>query len=51
MLIKKSEMRQNLHTGKIFLSMSANYRVYYIKMARIFQQCAIALKKSLPSLQ
>jgi hypothetical protein len=33
-------MRQNLHTGKIFLSISAKYKVYYMKMARIFQQCA-----------
>jgi hypothetical protein len=33
-------MRQNLHTGKMFLSISAKYKVYYMKMARIFQQCA-----------
>jgi hypothetical protein len=29
-------MRQNLHTGKIFLSFSEKYRVYYMKMARFF---------------
>jgi hypothetical protein len=41
-------MRQNLHTGKIFLSISAKYRVpvYYMKMARIiFQQCVNCLEK------
>jgi hypothetical protein len=38
-------MRQNLHTAKIFLSISAKYRVYYMKMARIFQQCTNCLEK------
>jgi hypothetical protein len=32
-------MRQNLHTGEIFLNISAKYSVYYMKIARIFQQC------------
>jgi hypothetical protein len=36
-------MLQNLHPGKIFLSISAKYRVYYeyMKMAQLFQQCAL----------
>jgi hypothetical protein len=38
-------MRQNLHTGQIFLSISAKYRVYYMKMAQIFQQCANCFEK------
>jgi hypothetical protein len=38
-------MRQNLHTGKIFLRISAKYRVYNMKMARIFQQCANCFEK------
>jgi hypothetical protein len=38
-------MRQNLHTGKIFLNISAKYRVSYTKMARIFQQCTNNFEK------
>jgi hypothetical protein len=38
-------MRQNVHTGKMFLSISAKYRVYYMKMARIFQQCVKCFEK------
>jgi hypothetical protein len=38
-------MRQNLHTGKNFLSNLAKHRVYYMKMARIFQQCANCFEK------
>jgi hypothetical protein len=40
-------MRQNLHTGKIFLNISAKYRVplCYMKMARIFQQCTNCFEK------
>jgi hypothetical protein len=40
-------MRQNLHTGKIFLNISAKYRVpvYYMNMARIFQQRANCFEK------
>jgi hypothetical protein len=39
------KMRQNLHTGKNFLSNSAKYRVYYMKMARIVQQCINCFEK------
>jgi hypothetical protein len=38
-------MRQNLHTGKILLSISAKYREYYMNIARIFQQCANCFEK------
>jgi hypothetical protein len=38
-------MRQHIRTGKIFLSISAKYRVYYMKMARISQQCANCFEK------
>jgi hypothetical protein len=38
-------MRQNLHTGRILLSISAKYRVYYMKMTGIFQQCANCYEK------
>jgi hypothetical protein len=38
-------MRQNLHTGNIFLNISAKYRVYYMKMARIFQQRTTCFEK------
>jgi hypothetical protein len=38
-------MRQNVHTGKIFISISAKYGVYFMKMAQIFQQCANCLEK------
>jgi hypothetical protein len=38
-------MRQNLYTGKIVLSNSAKYRVFYMKMGRIFQQCTNCCKK------
>jgi hypothetical protein len=37
-------MRKHLHTGKIFLNISAKYRVYYIKMARIFLLQEVAAK-------
>jgi hypothetical protein len=35
-------MRINLHTSKNLLS---KHKVYYMKMARIFQQCANCFKK------
>jgi hypothetical protein len=35
---KKASMRQNLYTGKIFLSNSAKYREFLMKMARVFLQ-------------
>jgi hypothetical protein len=38
-------MRQNVHTGKIFISITAKYRVYFKKMARIFQQCTNCFDK------
>jgi hypothetical protein len=38
-------MRQNLHTGKNFLSNLAKHREYHMKMARIFQQCANCFEK------
>jgi hypothetical protein len=38
-------MRQNLNIGKIFLNISAKYRVYYLKIARIFQQCTNCCEK------
>jgi hypothetical protein len=38
-------MRQNLHTGKIFLKISAKYRGYYMKMAQISQQCTNCFEK------
>jgi hypothetical protein len=38
-------MRQNLYTDKNFLSNSARYRVWYMKKARIFQQCANSCEK------
>jgi hypothetical protein len=38
-------MRQNLNFGKNFLSNLAEHRVYYMKMARIFQQCANFFEK------
>jgi hypothetical protein len=38
-------MHQNLHTGKIFLSISAKYGVYFMKTARIFQQCTSCFEK------
>jgi hypothetical protein len=42
---KKAEMRQNLHTGKNFLSNLTKHREYYMKMAWIFQQCANCFEK------
>jgi hypothetical protein len=36
---KKAQMRQNLNTCKMFLSNQTKYRVFYMKMARIFQKC------------
>jgi hypothetical protein len=38
-------MRQKLHTGKNILSSSAKYRVYYMKITRIFQQCTNCFEK------
>jgi hypothetical protein len=38
-------MRQTLYTGKIFLSNSAKYRIFYMKMAQIFQQCTNCCEK------
>jgi hypothetical protein len=38
-------MRQNLYTGKIFLSNSAKYKVFCMKMARIFRQCRNCCEK------
>jgi hypothetical protein len=35
----KTQMRQNLNIGKNNLSNLAKYGEFYIKMARIFQQC------------
>jgi hypothetical protein len=33
-----NESKVNLHTDKMFLIISAKYRVYHMKMAGIFQQ-------------
>jgi hypothetical protein len=41
----KALMRQNLHTVNMFLSISAKYRVYCMKMTRIIQQCANCFEK------
>jgi hypothetical protein len=38
-------MRKYLHTSKIFVNISAKCRVYYMKTARIFQQCTNCFEK------
>jgi hypothetical protein len=42
---KKAQMSQNLYTGNFFLCNSAKYRVFYLQMAPIFQQCTNCFEK------
>jgi hypothetical protein len=42
---KFTQMQQNVYTGKNFLSNAAKYRVFCIKMVRIFQQCSNRYEK------